>query len=88
MGQHVMKVSGLDWISALPPELSGQQVLLRKMLALCEAETSIRWLVIGCSLVRNTADHLSDLDLAMGITDQDFAAALPRSATPWTASAT
>lgn len=73
-----MKVSGLDWISALPPELSGQQVLLRKMLALCEAETSIRWLVIGCSLVRNTADHLSDLDLAMGITDQDFAAALPR----------
>jgi predicted nucleotidyltransferase len=73
-----MKVSGLGWINALPPELGRQQSLLRKMLALCETEATVSWLVIGCSLARGTADHLSDLDLAMGITDRDFAAALPR----------
>lgn len=73
-----MKVSGPDWISALPPELGRQQLLLRKMLVLCETEDTVRWLVIGCSLARGAADRLSDLDLAMGITDHDFAAALPR----------
>jgi predicted nucleotidyltransferase len=73
-----MKVSGLGWINALPPELGRQQSLLRKMLALCETEPTVSWLVIGCSMARGAADHLSDLDLAMGITDRDFAAALPR----------
>jgi predicted nucleotidyltransferase len=73
-----MKVGGVDWINALPPELARQQQLLRKVLALCNADSAIRWLVIGCSLARSAADSLSDLDLAMGITDQDFAAALPR----------
>lgn len=72
-----MKVNGLDWINALPTDLARQQSLLRKMLAMCEGASTVRWLVIGCSLARDAADHLSDLDLAMGITDPDFAATLP-----------
>jgi len=59
-----MSLYGLDWIDRLPAELAGQQALLRCLLALCEADDSIRWLVIGCSLARGAGDRLSDLDLA------------------------
>ena len=72
-----MQTRGLDWIDDLPPELAGQQALLRGLLALCDADDRIRWLVIGCSLARGAADHLSDLDMAMGIRDEDFDAARP-----------
>jgi hypothetical protein len=67
-----MQTSGLDWIDDLPPELAGQQALLRGLLALCDADDRIRWLVIGCSLARGAGDRLSDLDMAMGIRDEDF----------------
>jgi hypothetical protein len=72
-----MQISGLDWIDDLPPELAGQQALLRGLLALCDADDRIRWLVIGCSLARGAGDRLSDLDMAMGIRDEDFDAARP-----------
>ncbi len=72
-----MQTSGLDWIDDLPPELAGQQALLRGLLALCDADDRIRWLVIGCSLARGAGDRLSDLDMAMGIRDGDFDAARP-----------
>ena len=72
-----MQTSGLDWIDDLPPELAGQQALLRGLLALCDADDRIRWLVIGCSLARGAGDRLSDLDMAMGIRDEDFDAARP-----------
>src|SRR5689334_7660075 len=72
-----MQTSGLDWIDDLPPELAGQQALLRGLLALCDADDRIRWLVIGCSLARRAGDRLSDLDMAMGIRDEDFDAARP-----------
>jgi len=72
-----MQTRGLDWIDDLPPELAGQQALLRGLLALCDADRRIRWLVIGCSLARGAADRLSDLDMAMGIRDEDFDAARP-----------
>jgi len=70
-----MQTSGLDWIDDLPAELAGQQALLRGLLALCDADDRIRWLVIGCSLARGAADRLSDLDMALGIRDEDFDAA-------------
>ena len=70
-----MQTRGLDWIDDLPPELAGQQALLRALLALCDADDRIRWLVIGCSLARGAGDRLSDLDMAMGIRDEDFDAA-------------
>jgi hypothetical protein len=47
------------------------------MLAWCQADDRIRWLVIGCSLARGAGDRLSDLDMALGIRDADFGAALP-----------
>src|SRR5437773_11785522 len=72
-----MPTRGLDWIDDLPPELAGQQALLRGLLALCDADRRIRWMVIGCSLARGAADRLSDLDMAMGIRDEDFDAARP-----------
>ena len=72
-----MKPRGPDWIDDLPPELAGQRGLLRGLMALCEDDDRIRWLVIGCSLSRGAGDRLSDLDLAMGIRDEDFDAARP-----------
>jgi hypothetical protein len=35
----------------------------------CEHDPDARWLVVGCSLARGNADRLSDLDVAMGVTD-------------------
>jgi hypothetical protein len=72
-----MGLGGLDWIEQLPAELAGQRRLLRGLLALCAANTSIRWLVIGCSLARGAGDRRSDLDLGMGISDEEFDAAVP-----------
>src|SRR5260370_22600471 len=44
----------------------------------CAADDAISWLVIGCSLGRGAADRWSDLDLAMGVSDEDFDAAVTR----------
>ncbi len=38
----------------------------------CAADDAISWLVIGCSLGRGAADRWSDLDLTMGVSDEDF----------------
>jgi hypothetical protein len=73
-----MPVSDTTWIDQLPGEMAGQRMLLRGLLSFCEAEESVRWLVIGCSLARGAGDYLSDLDLAMGVRDDDFAEAIPR----------
>jgi hypothetical protein len=73
-----MPVSDSTWIDQLPDEMAGQRTLLRGLLSFCEAEESIRWLVLGCSVARGAGDHLSDLDLAMGVRDDDFAAAIPK----------
>jgi hypothetical protein len=72
-----MNIRGLDWIDDLPSGLAGQRGLLRGLLALCDADDRISWLVIGCSLARGAGDRLSDLDMAMGIRDEDFEAARP-----------
>lgn len=34
--------------------------------------------MLGCSVARGAGDHLSDLDLAVGVRDEDFAAAIPK----------
>jgi len=72
-----VRVSDTTWIDRLPEEMSGQRMLLRGLLSLCEAEESIRWFVIGCSVARGAGEYLSDLDVAIGIRDDDFAAAVP-----------
>jgi hypothetical protein len=67
-----MDLRGRDWIGQLPAELAGQRAILDGLLELCEDGESIRWLVIGCSLARGAADRLSDLDVAMGVRDEEF----------------
>jgi hypothetical protein len=75
-----MAVQGSEWIEQLPADLAGQREILRRLLAWCEADDRVRWLVIGCSLARGAGDRLSDLDMALGIRDEGFGAALRRSA--------
>ncbi|HEX5189827.1 MAG TPA: hypothetical protein VFW16_09820 [Streptosporangiaceae bacterium] len=71
-----MTTAGHDLIEALPDEMSGQRALLRRLLAACEANERIRWLVVACSVGRGAGDRLSDLDMGMGVADEAFDAAL------------
>jgi hypothetical protein len=70
-------MTGRTWIDDLPAELEGQKAIMRRLLEVCEADDRIRWLAIGCSLGRGVADRLSDLDMALGLRDDDFDAAIP-----------
>ena len=60
---------GRAWLEALPEQLSVQRRLLEGLVAFCEQDSSVAWLVVGCSLARGAADALSDLDLALGVED-------------------
>jgi hypothetical protein len=71
-----MNTSGRDWVDALPDDMAGQRALLRRLLAECEANDNIRWLVVACSVGRGAGDSLSDLDMGMGITDDTFDAGI------------
>jgi len=67
---------GRPWIDALPDEMAGQRALLRGLLDRSESDRRIRWLVVACSVGRGAGDRLSDLDLGIGVADEDFDAAL------------
>jgi hypothetical protein len=69
-------MTGRGWIDDLPAELDGQKAIMRRLLKICAADDRIRWLAIGCSLGRDAADRLSDLDMALGVRDEDFDAAI------------
>ncbi len=69
-------MTGRAWIDDLPAELAGQKAIMHRLLEVCEADDRIRWLAIGCSLGRGAADRLSDLDMALGVRDDDFDAAI------------
>jgi len=56
-------------LDTLPDDLPGQVRLLRSLVDWCRDDGDVRWLVIGCSLARARADWMSDLDVAMGVTD-------------------
>jgi hypothetical protein len=71
-----MTATGHDWVEGLPAELAGQRAILRRLLAACESDQAIRWLVIACSVGRGAGDRLSDLDMGIGVSDDDFDAAL------------
>lgn len=73
-----MAAAGREWIEGLPDELSGQRRLLLGLLAFCEADPDVAWLLVGCSLARGAADRLSDLDVGIGVDGEDFAAACAR----------
>jgi hypothetical protein len=65
-----------SWIDDLPDEMAGQKAIMRRLLAVCEADERIRWLAVGCSVGRGVGDALSDLDMALGVSDDDFDAAI------------
>jgi hypothetical protein len=71
-----MTSSGREWIEGLPSELEGQRRILRKLLTACEADDRFRFLCVACSVGRGAADSLSDLDMGLGIADEDFDAGL------------
>jgi hypothetical protein len=68
---------GRTWIDNLPGELDGQKAVMHRLLDACETDERLRWLVIACSLGRDAADSLSDLDMAIGVRDADLESALP-----------
>lgn len=71
-----MTPSGRPWLESLPDELDGQRRILSRLLAASEADERIRFLCVACSVGRGAADHLSDLDLGMGVADENFDAGL------------
>jgi hypothetical protein len=71
-----MSADGREWMEQLPAELEGQRTLLLRLLRECESHQNIRWLVIACSLGRGAADRLSDLDIGMGVADEQFDTAI------------
>jgi len=73
-----VSAAGHEWIEQLPAELDGQRAILHGLMHACAADDAISWLVIGCSLGRGAADRWSDLDLAMGVSDEDFDAAVTK----------
>jgi hypothetical protein len=73
---HDGAMTGREWIEVLPDELEGQRRILRKLLAACEADDRFRFLCVACSVGRGAGDRLSDLDMGLGIADNDFDAGL------------
>ncbi len=69
-------MTGRGWIDDLPDEMAGQKAIMLRLLAACEADERVRWLAVGCSVGRGAGDRLSDLDMALGIRDSDFDAAI------------
>lgn len=69
---------GRAWIDQLPGELSGQQGIMRALLAFSEDDANVSWLVIGCSVARGAGDRMSDLDMAIGIGTEVWEAARDR----------
>jgi predicted nucleotidyltransferase len=66
------------WFDQLPAELAAQRRLLERFLAWCDRDADVRWLTIGCSLVRGNADWMSDLDIAVGVREEHLEQALGR----------
>jgi hypothetical protein len=69
-------MTGRAWIDDLPDDLAGQKAIMRRLLDFCEADSRIRWLAVGCSVGRGAGDALSDLDMALGVRDEDFDAVI------------
>jgi hypothetical protein len=62
---------GREWLDRLPAELHRQQRIIDGLIKACAADDDIKWLLIGCSLVRGAGDGLSDLDTAVGVAGEE-----------------
>lgn len=68
------------WIDGLPPALSAQADVLRRLLAAARRDERIRLLVVGCSLGRGAADEHSDIDALIAVTPEALVAYVAGSA--------
>jgi predicted nucleotidyltransferase len=55
------------WMDQLPPQVSRQADVLRKLLTVARSDSRIRILVVGCSIGRGVADEHSDIDALMAV---------------------
>ena len=69
-------MDGREWIGRLPDELAGQRAILLGLLDWSGRDERVRWLCVACSVGRGAADRLSDLDLGMAVTSDDFETAV------------
>ena len=51
----------------MPPELTRQRQAISTLLEFCEESSLVTSLSVGCSIGRNAADALSDIDAAIGV---------------------
>ena len=63
-------LSGRAWLAALPDELAAQQHVLTGLVDRCEVWPEVRLFLVGCSLGRGAGDALSDIDAALGVSDE------------------
>lgn len=66
------------FVETLPAELAPHAALLLRLADAAEQWQPARWLILGCSVARGTGDHLSDLDVGIGIADAELPGALDR----------
>ena len=59
--------SNRSWLAALSTDLTRQRRSLQCLLEFCEESSLATSLSVGCSLGRNAADALSDVDAAIGV---------------------
>ena len=71
-----MSCDGREWISRLPAELDGQRAIMLSLLDWSQQDARVRCLVVACSVGRGAADRLSDLDMGMVVTSEEFEAAV------------
>src|SRR5215469_3021513 len=61
---------GDAWLARLPDELAGQRRVMAGLLGVCASTPVVTSFSVGCSLGRGAADELSDIDAALGVTDE------------------
>jgi len=71
-----MNSSAAAFLQRLPPELAAHAAVLQGLVDAVEADSRWRWLELCCSVARGAGDADSDLDLALGIAEVAWPAAL------------
>ncbi|HYI67218.1 MAG TPA: hypothetical protein VEW95_09860 [Candidatus Limnocylindrales bacterium] len=61
-----------SWLAALRERLPRHAELVDALLELCRTDERIRVLELQASLARGAGDELSDLDLGIGVSDEDW----------------
>jgi hypothetical protein len=58
-----------EWLAGLPEQLAAQRRIMTRLLDLCAAVPAARIFLVGCSIGRDAADELSDVDCYIGTTE-------------------